>query len=231
MSNLKNPPKPETYEHPSYGMISFSRSMNSNAGRLFGSSLKSHYATIRMTVQSGYWQHDLHRDNYFARNHLIEVEMSAAQFADAITSLNVGGGTPCTIRFVQGEGRLEDPPDVETEVERVKGRFEGDLKDMIAVMKERRAEIEKLTGKLPEKARDKLRIELDVMIQQMTSNLPFILEQFDKASSKVVTAAKSEIENFAMHVLHSAGLEALAEGRMPKQLAASVDVDDAIKEP
>jgi hypothetical protein len=33
MSNLKNPPKPTTHEHPSYGMIGFSRGMNSNAGR------------------------------------------------------------------------------------------------------------------------------------------------------------------------------------------------------
>jgi hypothetical protein len=207
-------------------MITFSRSMNSHTPRLFGSSIKSHHSTIRMTLHPGTWHHDLNKDWYHARAQtLVEVELSATQFAEAITSLNMGGGVPCTIRFL--DGWIEDPPDVQTEVERVKTQFGDDLKIMAQVMKERRAEIEKLTGKLPEKAREKLRIELDVMIQQLTSNIPYVLEQFDKASEKVVTAAKHEIEAFAMHALQTAGLEAIAEGKIPKQLAASLDVDEA----
>lgn len=222
MSNLKNPAKPEQHEHPSYGMLSISRSMSTHAMRLFGSSLKSHHGTIRLTVNPGYMQHDLNHDWYYARSQtLFEIELSAAQFAEAITSLN-SGSTPCTIRF--NNGFLDDPPDIETEVERVKNRFGADLKDMIQVMKERRAEIEKLTDKLSASAKQKLKIELDVMIQQLTSNAPYVLEQFDKATEKVVTSAKTEIESFAMHALHSAGLEAIAEGRLPKMLAESVDV-------
>lgn len=221
MSNLKNPPKPEKHEHPSYGMLTISRGMNTHATRLFGSSLKSHHGTIRLSVHPGYMHHDLNRDWYFASTQtLFEIEMSAAQFAEAITSLN-SGSTPCTIRF--NDGFVEDPPDIETEVERVKNNFGNDLKDMIQVMKERRAEIEKLTSKLPEKAKQKLKIELDVMIQQLTANAPWVLEQFDEAAGKVVTSAKTEIESFAMHVLHAAGLEAIAEGRLPKMLAASAE--------
>jgi hypothetical protein len=225
VSNLKNQPKPTMHEHPSYGMISLSRSMNSNAGRLFGSSLKSHYATIRLAIAPGQWEHSLHEDRYFAgTSELIEIELSAAQFAEAITSLNVGGGVPCTIRHINFK-RIDDPPDIETEVERVKSKFEDDLKDMVIVLKEQRADIEKVTANLPEKARQKLRIALDVMIQQLTSNIPFVMEQFNEASERVVTAAKHEIEAFTMHALHAVGLEAIAEGRMPKQLAASLDVD------
>lgn len=227
MSNLKNPPKPETHEHPSYGMLSISRSMGTHATRLFGSSLKSHHGTIRLTVHPGYMQHDLNHDWYYGHTEtLFEIEMSAAQFAEAITSLN-SGSTPCTIRF--NNGWIDDPPDIETEVERVKNNFSKDLKDMIQVMKERRAEIEKLTSKLPEKSRQKLKIELDVMIQQLTANAPYVLEQFDAATEKVVTSAKTEIESFAMHVLHAAGLEALAEGRLPKMLAASVEPESSEK--
>jgi hypothetical protein len=223
MSNLKKPPKPEQHAHPSYGMLSISRSMNTNATRLFGSSLKSHHGTIRLSVHPGYMQHELNHDWYHATTQtLFEIELSAAQFAEAITSLN-SGQTPCTIRF--NNGFIEDPPDIETEVERVKNRFGADLKDMIQVLRERRAEIEKLTSKLPDKAKRQLKIELDVMIQQLTSNVPYVLEQFDKATEKVVTSAKTEIENFTMHALRAAGLEAIAEGRLPKMLAASADVD------
>lgn len=221
MSNLKNPPKPEQHEHPSYGMLSIGRSMSTHAKRLFGSSLKSHHGTIHITVSPGYMQHDLNHDWYHSRSQtLFEIELSAAQFAEAITSIN-SGQTPCTIRF--NNGFIEDPPDIETEVERVKNRFGNDLKDMIQVMKERRAEIEKLTDKLGPKQKEKLRIELDVMIQQLTSNAPYVLEQFDKATEKVVTSAKTEIESFAMHVLHATGLEAIAEGRLPKMLAESAE--------
>lgn len=220
MSNLKKPPKPEQHEHPSYGMLAISRSMSTHATRLFGSSLKSHHGTIRLTVSPGYMQHELNHDWYHARSQtLFEIELSAAQFAEAITSIN-SGQTPCTIRCGR-DGFVEDPPELETEVERVKNRFAGDLKDMIQVMKERRAEIEKLTSKLSDKAKQQLKIELDVMIQQLTSNAPYVLEQFDKATEKVVTSAKTEIESFAMHVLHAAGLEAIAEGRLPKMLAES----------
>jgi hypothetical protein len=181
-----------------------------------------------MTLHPGSWEHDLHMDRYFASTQrLIEIEMSSAQFAEAITSLNMGGGVPCTIRFFNGW--VDEPPDVETEVERVKSRFKGDLDDMCVVMKERRAEIEKLTSKLSEKAKEQLRVALDVMIQQLTSNIPFIMEQFNEASDKVVTSAKQEIEAFAMHALRTAGLEALAEGRMPKQLAESAEANDKEK--
>jgi hypothetical protein len=96
---------------------------------------------------------------------------------------------------------------------------------MIQVMKERRAEIEKLTEKLSATAKQKLKIELDVMIQQLTSNAPWVLEQFDEATEKVVASAKTEIESFAMHALHAVGLEAIAEGRLPKMLAASAEVE------
>jgi hypothetical protein len=222
MSNLKNPPKPERHEHPSYGMLSIGRSMSTHATRLFGSSLKSHHGTIRLTVSPGYMQHELNHDWYHATAAtLFEIELSAAQFAEAITSIN-SGSTPCTIRINNGKD-IEDPPDLETEVERVKNRFSNDLKDMIQVMKERRREIEKLTDKLGAKAKQQLKIELDVMIQQLTSNAPYVLEQFDAATEKVVTSAKTEIESFAMHVLHAAGLEAIAEGRLPKMLAASAE--------
>lgn len=221
MSNLKNPPKPEEHHHPSYGMLSIGRSMSTHAKRLFGSSLQSHHGTIHITVSPGYMQHHLNHDWYHSRAQTVfEIELSAAQFAEAITSIN-SGSTPCTIRF--NNGYIEDPPDLETEVERVKNRFGDDLKDMIKVMKERRAEIEKLTDKLGEKAKQKLKIELDVMIQQLTSNTPYVLEQFDKATEKVVTSAKTEIESFAMHVLHAAGIEAIAEGRLPKMLAESAE--------
>ena len=212
-----NDHKAKDRTHPSYGMIRFSRQMSSHARRLFGSALKTHYATISMTVSRGVWQHDLHEDRYYAADELIEVTLSAAQFAEAITSMNMGSGTPCTIERVNQEF-VEDPPAIETEVERIKSAFGEDLQNMVSKMREYRKEVETLSAKLPEKARERMRIALDVMVQQLASNVPFIMEQFNEASDRVVTAAKHDIEAFAMHAIHTAGLDAIAADREQKQL-------------
>lgn len=218
MSNLKNPPKPTIHEHPSYAMVGLSRTMNGRGVALFGSALDDHHSTMRLRICRAVREHDLHQDRYFGREQIIEIEMSAAQFVEMITTPNQGDGVPCTLRRLKGAGEIPDVPTEATEVNRVKENFADDLQDMVKVMKERRADIEKLTGKLTAKAQQEIRIALDVIIQQMTSNIPFVLDQFNEASTRVVTAAKHEIEAFTTTVLRSAGMEALAEGRLPKML-------------
>lgn len=215
--------KTEKRTHPSYGMISIGR-WNGSRQRLFGSSLSYHQSTIRLEIAPGHWEHDLHEDRYYTDGTatLIEVEMSAAQFAEMITSTNIGGGVPCTIRRLNRE-RMENPPEIETEVERIKSTFKSDLQGMIAKMGEYRKTIEKATSKLSDKAREEIRIALDVITQQLSANVPFIADQFDEAAGRVVTAAKAEIEAFAMHALKTVGLQAIAEGQAPRLLAASVD--------
>ncbi len=225
--NLKNPPPVDVETHPSYGMVGLARTMNTRSVQLFGSALADHHGTMLLRIAHGERRHDLHQDHYFATDQLIEIEMSAAQFVDLITSPN-HGEVPCTIRFVQGAGAIEGAPKSTTEAEKIRANFAGDVADMIQVMKERRLEIEKLTAGLPEKARGKLKIALDVMVQQLASNAPFVVNQFQEASDRVVTAAKQEIDAFTTSVLRAAGMEALAEGRIPKMLT---DADRAEPRP
>lgn len=215
--------KPERFEHESYGMILFSRTMNGRSCQLFGSSLASHHSTIRMTVQRGVHEHDLHADRFYGKGGLplIEVEMSAAQFAEAITSMNMGSGVPCTLRCVNQKD-VEDPPDQLTEAQRVKANFADDVRDMVAEMKKRRVEIECLTDRLPAKSKQQLKIALDVMVQQLASNVPFVVEQFNEATDRITTSAKHDIEAFAMHALHVAGHEALAAKAAAPQLPDGV---------
>jgi hypothetical protein len=212
MSNLKNRPKPERLTHPSYGMVQFVRTHNGGARRLYGSSLTNHGTTIRLDVRPSQWYHDLHEDRYTVESltPLIEIELSAAQFSELLTTMNIGYGVPCTIRYVNG-APVEKPPAVDTEVERVKAKFGDDLNEMIEVMYERRKDIEALTDKLPAKSKEKLRIALDVMIQQLESNTPFVMQQFNEASDRVVNAAKKEIEAFTTHALRAAGMERFRE--------------------
>lgn len=212
--------------HPSYGMVGLSRTMNGTRGtRLFGSALDNHQGTMRLTVKRGVRRRENGHDWYFAREYLIDIEMSAAQFVEFITNPNVGDGVPCTIRYARDEGtggkleRMDDVPDAPTEIDHIRSSFASSLTDMIGTMKARRAEIDKITAGLSARARESLRVGLDVITQQLASNVPYILTQLEEASGKVVTAAKHEVEAFVATVLRSAGMEAIAEGRMPKALA------------
>jgi len=208
-------------EHPSYGILHISRmSGGTSAIRLFGSPLATHYGTIRLSISKGMWVHGLHYDRYFGMNKdFIEIEMSAAQFADAITSLNIGSGTPCTIRYVGGE-RVPDPPDHATEAEHIRDNFENSLDKYAEKAHEYRKRIEELTStsKLSQKAKDEIRIALDVIEQQLTSNVPFVVKQFQEATTRVTTAAKAEVEAFVTGAIRAAGLQSIAEGRLPSLL-------------
>ena len=206
-------------EHASYGILHISRtSGGTSAIRLFGSPLATHYGTIRLTISKGKWIHGLNHDRYFGMNKdFIEIEMSAAQFADAITSLNMGSGTPCTIRYIQGE-RIDPPPHHTTEAEYIRDNFESTLDKYKAKAHTYRKRIEELASKLSAKAKDEIRVALDVMEDQLGSNIPFVVKQFQEATTRITTAAKAEVDAFVTGVVRAAGLQSIAEGRLPPLL-------------
>lgn len=206
-------------EHPSYGLVHISRITSTGAVRLFGSPLAHHYGTIRISIGSAKWQHGLHHDRYFGglTGEHVEIEMSAAQFADMITSLNMGGGTPCTIRRLAGV-HIPNPPNYDTEAEHIRNNFENSLDKYKAKAREYRKKIEDLTSKLSTKVKDEIRIALDVIEDQLGSNVPFVIKQFQEATTKITSAAKAEVDSFVSHVVRAAGLDAIAEGRLPSLL-------------
>ncbi len=218
-------------EHPSYGLIRISR-VNGGPGatRLFGSPLANHYGTIRLSIGSAKWLHGLHHDRYYGsiRGEHIEIEMSAAQFADMITSLNVGSGTPCTLRYLAGV-QIPNPPDYATEAEHIRDNFEGSLGKYKEKAHEYRKKIEELTAKLPAKAKDQIRIALDVIEDQLGSNVPFVVKQFQEATTRIATAAKAEVEAFVSGAIRAAGLDAIADGRLPSLLPSGAPTEDTTK--
>lgn len=214
-------------EHPSYGILHIHRtSGGTHAIRLFGSPLATHYGTIRLSISKGKWLHGLHHDRFYGMSKdFIEIEMSAAQFADAITSLNIGSGTPCTIRYVGGE-RVAEPPDYATEAEHIRDSFENSLSRYTAKAREYRRRIEELTSKLSSKAKEEIRIALDVIEDQLASNVPFVVKQFQEATTRITTAAKAEVEAFVTGVVRAAGLQSIAEGRLPSLLPGNEERAD-----
>lgn len=94
-------------QHPSYRMLQLTRSsLGGNGTALFGSSIM-YNDVIRLTITNGYMEQEDGQNRYYAktgrRNYIVEVDMSYTQFAEVITSLNMGDGVPVTITNIGGQ--------------------------------------------------------------------------------------------------------------------------------
>jgi hypothetical protein len=206
--------------HPSYGMIGFSRTQGGGKRRLFGSAIRDHHTTIRMRVSRGEVQHDLSRDWYYGESQsMIEVELSAHQFAELLTSMNVGSGVPCTIRSINNK-RIEDPPFREVEVEQISIAFQKNLQEKTTnLVKYLREMQQKLAGPGPIKATEKKEFAavLARIQQEFQSNIPFAVTSYEEAADKIKSSAKAEVDAFLTQVVQKAGLKTLRESTPEEQ--------------
>jgi hypothetical protein len=191
----------------SAGVISFNRT--SGSAVLFGSPFNhQHYITMR--VHRAQVQRDLHETSIFKASGLpyIQVEMSASQFSEAITSLNLGTGIPCTVAYANGK-RLERPT-IENERELFDSEIDAATQNAVNVIEELIGAI--LEEKLPKKAQERLLGLARVSLKSLNDSLPFIAEMYAETLNGLEQKAKTEITAYADHVVHRFGLEAMANG-------------------
>ena len=204
-------PRGTSYKDPSFVMLGFSR-VQSTGQRLFGSQLE-HHNYITMTISEAEYNRDseLHSDWYFSGTRpLLEGAMSAEQFAEAITTMNVGSGVPATLTFHNGE-RFE-MPSMPTKAEQFKEEIDARVKEKID-------EINALTSKIKERFEDPKPLKVDEKkellssLEQATlifnSYLPFVMKQFEESMGKIVVESKAAVEAFVMDAVTKTGLETI----------------------
>jgi ElaB/YqjD/DUF883 family membrane-anchored ribosome-binding protein len=199
------------FKHPSYGMVQLSRRQGHQ--HLFGSALESHQNYMTLSVRRATYIRDDTGDRYFGsiRGDLIEVDMSSAQFAELITTMNVGMGVPCTIRTV-GDQEVPRPPVLETEAENIRTEFAKRMKQFATNMNEGVASVEEILkkkGALTAAEKQTIQAHITKVNTELKSNLPFFLDMYQEAAEKISTAAKAEIEAFMTMAVQSAGIAAL----------------------
>jgi len=200
----------KTHEHESFATIGISRITSNKGENLFGSSIR-HSHIIKLEISPAKLIRNLNRDWFHStRVPYIEIEMSYSQFAEAITSLNMGDGMPVTLKALNGR-RIEDCPQFDKRQE-----FEVEFeKEMLKIGKSLRVLTEQaealLSDKKPPTKSDKEAIlnGIKMLRQEIESNVPFIQSSFNEQMDKTVMEAKGEVEGFVMNKLMSAGLEGL----------------------
>lgn len=202
----------ETYRHPAFGMVSFSRVMGGD-NVLFGSSIK-HNDRIQLKIKHGEQDRALHDDHYYGRKTIIEIEMSYSQFAECISAMNVGDGVPCTIRYTEKEGYVPAIEESNSKREQFRNEF-GDTiaKAMEQVQNQINQIQESINNKknLGVKDRKEIISQLQQVKYNIGCNLNFCVEQFDEQMDKSTMEAKGEIEAFCQNKINSIAQVALVE--------------------
>lgn len=198
-------------KHQSYATLQFNHSSGSPKA-LFGSSIE-HSHTIRMYIREGSVERDLNHDFYMGDGLILEAEMSYSQFAEAITSMNMGSGVPVTLRWLRGTGDIPACPFIDK-----RQQFESELTEHLS---ETNADVNALIDDVRKIFDDKKSInksdrtaileKLNMLSTAINKNSTYIYKQFNEQMNKTVTEAKGEIEAFAQNKLNSIAMQALAE--------------------
>jgi len=218
--------KEKEIRHPSFGVINISRGVCSEKMNLFGSSIQQR-TFIRIDISKAILMRDLSRD-WIMSDHgvpIVSVYLSPSQFADAITSLNQGEGTPCTISWMDGH----EVKEAQLESKRVQfdTEFEDHMKEIVSTNNRFYTKIAEILAKPSIGKHDKAEIlkQLDQLKMQIESNVPFIKRQFSEQMDETVVEAKNEITAFIEDKIKKLGLEGYK-----KELQKSLEFKEEKKE-
>lgn len=199
------------HKHPAFAQIGASRV--SGGASLYGSDFQ-HQNFVRIHISGSEMRRSLSNDWPFSRRTYIEVDLSEAQWASFVSSMNVGQGILCTLRYQGGEQIPELPP-AASRRDQFKDEAKATCKEAMKRIDELCAEISEL--KISQKAKDELVKRARRVSSTMTSSLPFVLDQFAEHMETTVEKAKIEINAYAVNTVMRAGIASLggAAGEMP----------------
>lgn len=209
----------ENVKHPSFANLYIGRSHSSGKQALFGSSIK-HSDVITLKISPAYMDRDLNYDRYYAEAvPYIEIKMSQSQFAQAITSLNMGAGVPVTLSQLNGE-YIEPCPFVDKR-EQFSSEFRQDMQEISKRLDEVTKEVESLieNKKTFSKADKEMILKtLTDVKTQIGSNYPYMYSMFNEQMDKTVNEAKAEIESHLQSRIEDVALRAIKQERVqPEQ--------------
>ena len=199
-----------TQFHPSYGILCFNR-RHSNNTALFGSNIH-HNETIALTVKHAELDRTLNCDKYHGTDTILDIEMSYAQFAEAITSFGMYSGVPVTIRYTEKNGHITKPNFINKQ-KQFEDEFSEQMHTISKNVTNAQAKIQELLTKKTLNKSDKEEILQCVanITREWNDNIPYIYTQFNEQMEKTLTEAKIELEAFTQNRLNSIYENAISE--------------------
>lgn len=193
--------------HPAYGQIGASRITGRT--NLYGSDFQ-HQNYIRVRIAKSEMHRNISTD-WPSANSLpyIEVDLSEAQWASFVSSMNVGQGTLCTVRSV-GINQLPELPDPPSREKQFYGEVRETMQEAIDNINKLRAEVNE--SKMPQKQKDAILGHCRMIEMRIGSSVSYVLDQFGEHMENTVEKAKIEINAYVTNTVMRTGIAALTDG-------------------
>lgn len=185
--------------HPAWGLIGASRVQTSPPGAaLFDSDIR-HGHTVIVRVGTASRTRSLHHDHHMRDQEFLEVEMSEAQWASFVSSMNTGDGVPCTIRRREDQIAIPGVP--------FEPRFEQSMDEVRNAANEALAKIKeafKVVEEKPTKANIKT---LRYAIENTPANLAFAGKSLTEHAENVVQKSRADVEAMVLGEARRLGID------------------------
>lgn len=216
-------------QHTSFGMVSISR-VNGGDGRFFGTDMQPNVFIQVDVSQNAVMEYDeimgcKARASGKRRDEVVSFRMTSTQFAELITTLNIGDGVPCTIERVCGNKVPQYEEEIQSTVNYEAEKLERALKSYRSEFARASKQIEELTTSLPKTKKTEIINIINRLSMHVCANTPFHLHCFEEAVEKTVANAKSEIANYLSVGSNIVRLEAM-QGR--NSIPREIDLPESI---
>ncbi len=200
----------EIHRHPAFGTITLSEPTGGDRV-LFGSDLQ-HNHRIRIRVHAAYLERrkgggeKIHQNG----NALVDFEMSHAQFAQFITSVGKGNGTPVTLRAISKESEIVEIPGIkkmESSAESWRNAIQQSAKNQVDRIQKELDRLSSLLeeGKTSKKELREIHHALTCHVSNLPSNMAHVVEQAETALEKATSDAKIQVESYMDMVMRRFG--------------------------
>ena len=196
-------------KHKSWGMVGLYRQSGSGT-QLFGSDVTNHN-TICLKIKHAIKGREFGRDWTMGDDTICEVELSAVQYAELLTNMNVGDGVPCTIRYTNTDGHIEYKEE-KSKIEIIRTERNEKVEKASTNLKEVANDLRNLINnkKIPKTVGSELLHKLSSALSELEGeNFAFYKKQAMKEIDNIIVEAKSQISEHINNKIYSVGLETL----------------------
>lgn len=218
------------HTHDAMGVIKVVKSQGSQA-TLFGSALK-HSQFIGIEINRAHVDRHLNADHIsdVGEPPIVQLSMSEAQWAQFVSSIGNGMGTPVTLEWAPSRDVFPSPMP-RLAAEPTKKTFEDEMKaagekasEAIIKVQKKFDEFLATGAKAPSKAQLKeMQDELRHAGSHFAGHMAFVQRQFAATMEKTVSAAKTEIETYIGNLATATGIEAIRNQTAPTLIGSDAE--------
>ncbi len=220
-NNIQMPEETEdnrgkTLNHPAFGVVEINKVMTNKGIGLFGSRLK-HDSYINITISTGYSTMRDGVERQFGNDGILSFSLSEAQWAQMISSIGIGNGTPVTLNKMIIDGKYQSLPGVEYKT--IKKQASEDMrKEADKLAKNAKDAEEMLKAMLAPGAKPPRKEDLNKLLDHIShighrasDSIKHMENMFHEVVDDSLTQAKIDIEAHLMNRVMELGLSAASE--------------------